>query len=70
MAVNSRDARHSANSRESFVVRGSELLRWTPMGYDQRVARPRGITVDVLTPPSIVAALAAGYRPHWHHTAV
>jgi hypothetical protein len=49
-----------------FAVRGDALLHWTPHGYDARKARPRGLTVDVLTPPAIVAALAAGYRPRWH----
>jgi hypothetical protein len=56
-------------ARDAFVTRGNELLRWTPDGYDQGVPRPRGVTVDVLTPPSIVAALAAGYRPGWHSSA-
>jgi hypothetical protein len=25
--------------------------------------------VDVLTPPAIVAVLAAGFEPHWHPSA-
>ena len=50
----------------AFAVRGDALLRWTPQGYGAHRARPRGVTVDVLTPPSILAVLAAGYRPHWH----
>jgi hypothetical protein len=29
----------------------------------------RGATVDLLTPPSIVAVLKAGYRPGWHASA-
>ncbi len=49
-----------------FAVRGNSLLRWTPKGYDLRKCQPRGITADVLTPPSIVAVLKAGYRPAWH----
>jgi hypothetical protein len=53
----------------AFAVRGEELLRWTPDGYDGRKQRPRGLAVDVLTPPAIVAVLAAGYRPHWHPSA-
>jgi hypothetical protein len=53
----------------AFALRGDALLRWTPKGYDARVARPRGVTVDVLTPPAIVAVLAAGYQPHWHASA-
>jgi len=53
----------------AFAVRGSELLAWTPAGYGARRPRPRGITVDVLTPPSTLAALAHGYRPRWHASA-
>ena len=34
-----------------------------------RESRPRGIMVDVLTPPSTLAVLAAGYAPHWHPSA-
>jgi hypothetical protein len=54
---------------EAFAVRGDVLLRWTPHGYDGRKPRPRGATVEVLTPPAIVAALSNGYRPHWHPSA-
>jgi hypothetical protein len=53
----------------AYAVRGDTLLRWTPQGYDAHGTRPGGIVVDVLTPPSIVAALEAGYRPHWHPSA-
>jgi len=42
------------------------LLHWTPQGYDTRTQRPRGRTVDVLTPPAILAVLSAGYVPRWH----
>jgi hypothetical protein len=54
---------------EAFAVRDNALLRWTPDGYAAGKPRPRGIAVDVLTPPSIVAVLSAGYRPRWHPTA-
>ena len=46
----------------AFAVRGDALLHWTPHGYDARRPRPRGIAVDVLTPPAILAVLSAGYR--------
>jgi hypothetical protein len=52
-----------------FATRGDALLRWMPQGYDARRARPRGITVDVLTPPAILAVLSAGYEPRWHPAA-
>ncbi len=48
---------------EAFAVRGKRLLRWTPQGYAAAQSRPRGLQVDVLTPPSIVAVLAKGYAP-------
>jgi hypothetical protein len=54
---------------DAFAVRGDALLHWTPAGYDFRKPRPRGLTVDVLTPPAILAVLAAGYRPQWHPSA-
>ncbi len=47
------------------AVRGGALLHWTPEGYDRRRRRPRGVVVDVLTPPAILAVLSAGYRPRW-----
>jgi hypothetical protein len=53
----------------AFAVRGNGLLRWTPDGYDARSKRPRGILADVLTPPSMLGVLAAGYQPRWHPTA-
>ncbi len=52
-----------------YALRGNALLRWTAKGYDMRKPRPRGMTVDVLTPPAILAALAHGYRPRWHPSA-
>jgi hypothetical protein len=54
---------------DAWVVRGECLLRWTPAGYEEAGERPRHHDVDVLTPPGMVAALAAGYRPHWHPSA-
>lgn len=55
--------------QEMFAVRGTRLLRWSPSGYRGPVARPRGVTVDVLTPRSIVRTLAAGFHPRWHCSA-
>jgi hypothetical protein len=54
---------------EAFAVRGDALLPWTPTGYDARRKRPRRGLVDVLTPPAILAVLAAGYQPRWHPSA-
>src|SRR5688572_28115113 len=46
---------------EPWLVLGSELLRWTPSGYMERRDGPDGTAV-VITPPSLVAVLRAG----WH----
>jgi hypothetical protein len=54
---------------EACAVRGRRLLRWTPSGYAGAQSRPRNVAVDVLTPPTILAVLAAGYRPLWHPSA-
>jgi hypothetical protein len=54
---------------DAFAVHGNRILRWTPQGYDAEKPRPRGGTVDVLTPPAILAVLAAGYEPRWHPSA-
>jgi hypothetical protein len=58
-----------ARGEEAFAVRGSHLLPWTPSGYCKAQPRRRAGPVDVLTPPAIVAVLAAGYRPLWHSSA-
>jgi hypothetical protein len=50
------------------AVRGSHLLRWSENGYLGKIPRPRGMA-NVLTPPSIVGVLSAGYRPQWHPSA-
>jgi hypothetical protein len=52
----------------AHAVHATHLLRWSESGYIEKVARPRG-TAKVLTPPSIVAVLSAGYRPQWHPSA-
>ena len=52
-----------------FAMRSAWLLPWGPTGYGAPRPRPRGLVVDVLTPPGLLAALRAGYRPSWHPTA-
>jgi hypothetical protein len=46
-----------------WLVRGHDLLRWTPAGYADTVARPARQEAVVLTPPSVVAVLERGWRP-------
>jgi hypothetical protein len=48
---------------EPFLVRAEGLVRWTTGGYADARRRPRQGTAAVLTPPTSVAALRAGYVP-------
>ena len=45
-----------------WLVRGSELLAWTPAGYRERIARPAGERAVVITPPSLVEVLRSGWE--------
>lgn len=46
---------------EPTLVLADTVVPWTTQGYQAPRARPATGTVDLLTPPSTVAALAAGY---------
>jgi hypothetical protein len=48
---------------EPWLVLGGELLHWTAAGYAARTRRPAGVHALVLTPPSLVAVLRAGWQP-------
>jgi hypothetical protein len=51
---------------DAFLIRDGRPLHWTPLGYGKaREIRATGL----ITPPSIVGALRAGYRPVLHPTA-
>ena len=43
------------------VVIGDQLTQWTYEGYGVRSARPEHGVAQVITPPSTVGALRAGY---------
>jgi len=47
---------------EPWLVRGTELRRWTPSGYAERVDRPSG-RAALLTPPSLVELLRTEREP-------
>lgn len=51
---------------EAFLLWQGHLSRWTPGGYVNGKEASSGGVVSVLTPPSIVRVLAAGYRPLVH----
>ncbi|MGH2869636.1 MAG: hypothetical protein ACRDNK_18975 [Solirubrobacteraceae bacterium] len=50
-------------SPHPWLVLGGELLGWGPGGYGPRRPRPAGLSVLVLTPPSLLAVLATGWQP-------
>jgi hypothetical protein len=45
------------------VVLGGELLTWTAAGYESRALRPERERAVLITPPSLVAVLRAGWAP-------
>jgi len=54
------DAAFVLRDGAAWLVLGDALLRWTPAGYADRVARPRNGKATVVTPPSLLAVLRAG----------
>ncbi|MGH6942573.1 hypothetical protein, partial [Hypericibacter sp.] len=47
----------------AFVMAGRKIFRWTPAGY-QTAMPPQN--AQLLTPPSTLRALVAGYAPVLH----
>ncbi|MGI9657808.1 MAG: hypothetical protein ACR2OD_02785 [Gaiellaceae bacterium] len=45
------------------AVLGDQLVRWTHGGYTDGIVRPHKGNARVLTPPTALAALVAGYEP-------
>ncbi len=50
---------------QAHALRDGRLRPWSFDGYGPPAAYDGAAEVDVVTPPSTVAALAAGYRPVW-----
>ncbi len=53
-----------AAAGEAYTLAHGRAFRWTPNGYDQPIEIPRASAL--LTPPSTLQALRAGYRPSLH----
>jgi hypothetical protein len=60
----------AAWGEQPFLVKGTQLLLWSPDGYGEWRKRPKGKEVTVLTPPSTVRAIRAGYMPEIQTPAV
>ena len=61
------DATMISAGGDSFLVAGGVVRRWSAAGYGDRVTAPA--EAQLLTPPSTLRALAAGYRPVIHASA-
>ena len=53
---------------QAYAIKGNRLLRWSFGGYVDAI--PLRKADKVLTPSSIVAILAKGYKPRWHSSAL
>jgi hypothetical protein len=54
-----------ADEGSAFAISGDSILPWSFAGYGPALPRPRRRTVDALTPPTSLTALANGFRPQW-----
>ena len=54
-----------ARAGKAYAVRSGALLPWSFAGYGAPEPLEPEAVVDVLTPPSTVAALKGGYQPFW-----
>ncbi|MCC6710098.1 MAG: hypothetical protein IT492_21275 [Gammaproteobacteria bacterium] len=58
------------DEHQCCLVQGASLRPFAFSGWGAPRSRPPALAVSVLTPPTSVAALAAGYRPTLHASAV
>lgn len=60
-----------AAGKRAYALRHERLLPWTFAGYGAPidVQDLSGLRLELLTPPSTLAALRTGYRPAWHLSA-
>ena len=55
---------------QALGVLGDRLWQWSFDGYVTSWPRTSHLKAKLLTPPSITAILANGYRPNWHGSAL
>jgi hypothetical protein len=63
------DGTFIVEEKQAWLVLGQALLAWSAGGYMERKVRPSSGAMTVLTPPSVVGVLSAGYRPAIHPSA-
>lgn len=54
------------NATKPFLIRGGTIHPWSPNGYGEGTLLNGDTPVTVLTPPSTIAALHAGFEPIVH----
>jgi hypothetical protein len=54
--------------RRAYALRAGAILPWSFAGYGAPAPVEPDVVVEVLTPPSTVAAVKCGYRPLWAET--
>jgi len=64
------DGAYIAADNRAWLVSGNALFGWSALGYTERRMRSTHGEVEVLTPRSTVAVLAAGYRVAIHPSAM
>ena len=57
------------NEQTAYLVLGNSLLRWNPAGYEQTPTPALRYPARILTPPSVIRTLAAGYPVKIHSSA-
>jgi hypothetical protein len=63
------DGAYVALDGRAWLVWGDGLFAWAAHRYVEHRPRPSRALVTVLTPPSLVGVLHAGYRPLLHPSA-
>jgi len=58
------------DGENAYLVLRKQLLRWSPAGYERPAKRAISFPVRVLTPASVVRALARGYPVSIHPSAL
>ncbi len=53
----------------AYALKSGQLLRWSFSGYTPSSQRIEPMHAKLLTPPSILSILRAGYKPRWHESA-
>jgi hypothetical protein len=52
----------------AYLALENGLLQWEPRGYVRRIPKPRNVSMRVLTPRSVVQAIARGYPVTVHQS--